>query len=181
MNMVFRKIVIGMLVAALSLASLPLSSAYAAGPNDPPDPGGQSQKRVNARLERAFARQARKVRNVGGLYTRDFTKIQNLIDQASERGLDASELQAALDAFKAALAKNRPLYDQAKSILDSHNGFNAGGNVTDVETARSTVESLHEKLEEFHDAMEGTEKALHEALKAFREANPRPTATPAAP
>jgi hypothetical protein len=179
MNRIFRKIVIGTLVAALGLASLPLSSAHAAGPNDPPDPGGRSPRRVNARLERAFAHQARKVRHIGGIYERDFTKIQNLIDQASQDGLDVSQLQAALDAYKDALAKNRPLYDQSKSIVDGHDGFDAGGKVTELETARTTVESLHEKLEEFHTAMDGTGKALHEALKAFRQANPRPTATPA--
>src|SRR5687767_5518558 len=181
MNSIFRKLVIGTLVTALALAGLPLSSAHAAGPNDPPDPGGRSPKRVNARLERAFAHQARKVRHIGGLYERDFTKIQNLIDQAGEAGSDVSQLQAALDAYKDALAKNRPLYDQAKSIVDGHAGFDAGGKVTNLDAARTTVESLHAKLEEFHTAMDGTGKALHEALRAFREANPRPTAAPAAP
>jgi hypothetical protein len=173
----FTKLVTGVLVAVLSLAALPLNSAQAAALADPPTPAAPSPERTNARLERAFARQIRRLERIGKLYDGSdagLDRIQTLIDKAKERGLDVSAVQTALDAFKAALPKGRPFYEQAKSIADRHNGFDAGGKVTDSETARSTVESLHNELEQFREAMDGAGKALHEALKAFREANPRP-------
>jgi hypothetical protein len=182
MNTIFGKIITGVLIAALSLAGFPLINAYAVGPNDPPTPQAVPNPiRVNTRLERVFARQTRIVERVGKLYDgsdQGLAKTQNLIDKAKERGLDVSQLQAALDAFKKALPNGRPFYDQAKSLLDSHNGFGANGKVTDSESAKKTIKDIHEALSQFKDAMGGAGKSLREAVKAFRAAHPRPTPTP---
>jgi hypothetical protein len=182
MNTIFGKIITGVLIAALSLAGFPLIDAYAAGPNDPPAPQAVPNPiRVNFRLERVFARQTKIVWHIGKLYDgsdQGLAKTQKLIDKAKERGLDVSQLQAALDAFKKALPNGRPFYDQAKSLLDSHNGFGADGKVTDAEAAKKTIKDIHEASLQFRDAMDGAGKALREAVKAFRAVHPRPTPTP---
>lgn len=175
MNTIFRKIMLGLLVATLMLASLPFSSASAAGLNEtatPPAPSTSAKFDRNTRLERVFARQNKMLTRVGKLYAQadlGFPKIQSRIDKAKANGLDVTQVQAAFDAFKKALTDARPLYNQAKTIADTHNGFDASGKVTDPTTARETVKSLREAGKQFKDAMDGTLKALHEAVKALRE------------
>ncbi|HSG43467.1 MAG TPA: hypothetical protein VLA72_09965, partial [Anaerolineales bacterium] len=73
--------------------------------------------------------------------------------------------------------------ESAKGIINSHQGFDNDGKMTDLEKAKETVKSMGEKLKEIKESMGGTGQAMREALKAFREANPRPernTPTPEA-
>ena len=98
-----------------------------------------------------------------------------MIGKAYER-LGATE--AALDAFNASVKDAKPIYESAKGIINSHQGFDANGKVTDPEKAKETVKAMHEKMQEIKAAMDGTGKALRDAIKAFREANPRPVKTP---
>ena len=83
-------------------------------------------------------------------------------------------MQAALDAFEEAIKDAHPIYESANGIINSHQGFDNDGKVTDIEKAKETVKSMGEKLKEIKESMGGTGRALHEAIKAFREANPRP-------
>jgi GH35 family endo-1,4-beta-xylanase len=101
-------------------------------------------------------------------------RVQELIDKAGANGRDVSAVQAALDAFKEALKDAHPVYESAKGIINSHQGFDNDGKVTDPEKARETVRAMGEKLKEIKDAMDGTGRALHKAIRDFREANPRP-------
>jgi hypothetical protein len=101
-----------------------------------------------------------------------------LIDRASENGRDVTALQAALDAFEAAVQTARPQYEELAEIVDAHSGFDADGKVTDVEQARATVKELGAGLKDVKTAMGGKGKALREAIKAFREAN-KPDEEPA--
>jgi hypothetical protein len=173
MKMLFRKTILAKgllrlfaLVAALGLAVMPLVSASAAGE-------GQIS---NERLERVWARQLRLYERMGR--TDDFVeRVQKLIDRASQNGKDVSAVQAALDAFKAAVKDAQPMYESAKSIINSHPGFDENGKVTDPETAQETVTDMRAKLNEMRDAVDGTRKVLHEAIKSFRKANPRPQPT----
>jgi len=185
MKILFRKTVLFALIAALGVAAMPFVSASAAGDTltnayDPPVPlQGQIS---NERLERVWARQLRLYDRIGHGFERDdaFTeKVQQLIERAKENGKDVSAVQAALDAFEAALKDAHPIYESANGIVNSHQGFDSNGKVTDPAKAQETVKAMHEKLKEIKDAMNGTGKALHEAIKAFREANPRPQPTPA--
>ena len=176
MKMLFRKTILFALVAALGVAAMPFVSASAAGDTltnayDPtPPPQGQIS---NERLERIWARQLRVYERMGR--TDEFVqKVQKLIDRAQENGKDVSAVQAALDAFNAALKDAQPVYESAKGIINSHQGFDSNGKVTDAEKAKETVRALHAKLKEIREAMNGTGKALREAIQAFREANPRP-------
>ncbi|HMB22059.1 MAG: hypothetical protein ACM33V_05905 [Chloroflexota bacterium] len=178
MKLLFTKTILIALVAALGLASLPLASASAAGVYDDPNPAGEKQL-SNERLEQVWARQLLHYERMG---RRDelVEKAQKLIDRAKASGKDVAAVQTALDAFEAAVQKAQPIYESAGGIVNSHQGFDANGKVTDPAKARETVTALRAKFKEIKDAMGGTGKALHEALKAFRAANPRtPRPTPA--
>jgi len=174
MKNMFKKTVLIAMVAALAIAILPLMSASAAPATDDPPP----QREVSAeRLEKVWARQLRLYERIGNGYDRSdgfVEKVQTLIDKAGANGKDVSAVQAALDAFEAAIKEAHPVYESAKGIINSHQGFDNDGKVTDIEKAKETVKSMGEKLKEIKESMGGTGRALHEAIKAFREANPRP-------
>jgi hypothetical protein len=174
MKILLRKTILFALVLVLGLAAMPFVSVYAAGENDPtPPPQGQIS---NERLERVWARQLRIYERMGR--TDEFVvKVQKLIDRAKANGKDISGVQATLDAFKAALKDAHPIYESVKGIINSHQGFDSNGKVTDAEQAKETVKAMHEKFKEIREVMNGTGKALREAIKAFREANPRPQPT----
>lgn len=178
MKLLFKKTLLIALVAALAAASLPLVGVSAAGENDPLPPQGDASPE---RLERVWARQLRLYEKIGNSFERSdafVENVQKLIDRASENGKDASAVQAALDAFEKAIKDAQPVYEGGKGIVNSHQGFDGNGKVTDPEKAKETVQAMGEKLKEIKDAMDGTGKALHEAIKAFREANPRPENPP---
>jgi len=175
-KMFFKKTVLLALIAALvalGVASLPFASVSAMGAYDPPvPPAGQGQI-SNERLERVWARQLKLSERMGK--TDEFVeKVQSLIDRASANGKDVSAVQAALDAFVDATKDAKPVYESANGIINSHQGFDDNGKVTDTEQAKETVKAMGEKLKEIKEAMSGTGKALREAIKAFRAANPRP-------
>ena len=174
MKNIFKKNVLIALVAALAVASLPLISASAAPTTDDPPP----QREVSVeRLEKMWARQLRLYEKIGKGYGRSdgfIEKVQTLIDKAGANGKDVTAIQAALDAFEAALKDAHPVYESTKGIINSHQGFDNDGKVTDLEKAKETVMSMGDKLKEIKESMGGTGRALREAFKAFREANPRP-------
>src|SRR5258706_1520995 len=181
-KMFFKKSVLLALVAVLAtlgVTSRPFVSAAAQGANDPTPPLAAQGQISNERLERVWARQLR-IYNRMGKADEFVTKVQKLLDRATANGKDVSAVQAALDAFKAALKNAQPTYESIKGIVNSHQGFDANGIVTDPAKAKETVMAMREKFQEIKTAMNGTGKALHEAIKAYREANPRPvkTATP---
>src|SRR3972149_5660612 len=179
MKTLFRKTILFALVAALAVASLPFARVSAAGKYDPTlPPRGEIS---NQRLEQVWARQLRFYERIGNGFERAdrFTdKVQQLIDHAQENGKDVAAVQAALDAFEAALKDAHPMYESVEGIINSHQGFDADGKVTDTEKAKETVRAMGEKLKDIRAAMNGTGRALLEALRAFREVNPRPQQTP---
>ena len=173
LKILFKKTVLLALVAALAtlgVASLPLISVSAQGTADPTLPQGQISKE---RLERAWARQLRIYERMGK--TDQFVeRVQKLIDRAKANGTDVSAVQSALNAFQDAVRDAKPTYESANGIINSHQGFDSNGKVTDLEKAKESVKALGGKLKEIREAMDGTGRALREAIKAFHEANPRP-------
>ncbi len=178
MNILFKKTMLLALVAALGLASLPMFGVAAAGAKDPSVP--PQGELTNERLEKIWAKQLEAYEKFGK--SDEFVgKVQQLIDRAGQNGKDVSGIQAALDAFEAALKDAKPIHASMNGIVNGHQGFDANGKVTDPEKAKETVRQMGEKLKELKDAkdaMGGAGKALHEAIQAFREANPRPEKTP---
>ena len=175
MKILFKKTILVAMIAAMGLASLPFVSVFAAGSSDPSTP--PHGEMTDERLEQIWAKQLHAYEKIGK--TEDaIGKLQGLIDRLEEHGKDASEVQAALDAFADAVEDAKPIYESGQAIIDSHAGFDADGKVTDSEQAKETVRAMGEKMKEIKDAMGGTGKALRDALHAFREANPRPEKTP---
>jgi hypothetical protein len=188
MTTLFRKFILGALIAALALAALPLTSVFAAGaldPVTPPTPGTPRDPAIaTARLELAFARQQIRIARIGEAvvnYDLMTKNVQILLDKAKANGKDVSAVQTAFDAYKAAFAKAKPFYDQAKAIATAHGGFDANGKVTDLEKAKATVKSLADIFRQYADTLDGTLRTLREAIQAFRLANPRPVPTPVKP
>jgi hypothetical protein len=165
------------LAVTLALAAFPFTGASAAGQNDPSTPPQNLSS--NERLEKVWARQIRLYDRFGR--TEEWIdKAQRLIDRAKADGTDVSAVQAgqaALDAFDAAAKDAHPIYESMKGIVNSHQGFDENGKVTDPAKARETVQAMHAKIQEIKTVMNGTGKALREAIKAFRQANPRPQST----
>jgi hypothetical protein len=171
----FTKSILFALIAALGLASLPVFSVSAAGSNDPtPEPRGPV---TNERLEQVWARQLTAYHRLGKL-DQFIERIQKLIDRASANGKDVSAVQAALDAFAEAWKDARPTYESMNGIVNSHQGFDDSGKVTDPEKAKETVRKMHDKFKEIRTTLDGTARELRDAIKAFRQANPRPEKTP---
>ena len=168
----FKKTILVALIAALGLATLPFLSVSAAGLNAPASLAQKGQI-SNERLERIWAHQLRLYERMSRA-NEFIERVQKLIDRAEAKGKDASAVQAALDAFAAAVKEANPIYESMKGIINSHQGFDDNGKVTDPEKAKETVASMHEKMQEIKTIMNGTGRALREAIRAFREANPRP-------
>ena len=167
----FTKSILTALIAALALAMLPFASVSAAGQNDTSTP---PQKQLsNEKFARIWARQLR-IYNRLGRTEQVIDRAQKLIDRAKSNGRDVAAVQAALDAFEAAAKDAHPLYESMKGLVNSHQGFDENGQVTDPVKARETVKEMRAKIQEIKTAMNGTGRALREAIKAFREANPHP-------
>jgi cytochrome c556 len=174
MNNIFKKTALAALTAALAFAAFPVTGAFAQGENPP------KGNLTNARLEQVWARQLKNYEKIGRGFDNNDTQIakfQARIDKAAANGKDVTALQAALDAFESALKSAKPTYEIIGGIVNSHQGFDANGKVTDTEKAKSTVKEMRTKMVELKSAMGGTGKALRAALKAFRAAN-KPIVTP---
>ena len=168
MNNIFKKMILVALAAALVFAAFPVTSVFAQGENPP------KGELTNEKLEQVWARQLKIHERLGkGFDDIDgkVAKVQERIDKAAADGKDVTALQAALDAFESAMKSSKPTYESPNGIVNSHQGFDANGKVTDAEKAKSTVQELGAKLKEVKSSMGGTGKALREAMKAFREAN----------
>ncbi len=174
MKNIFKNTILLALTAALVFAAVPLTSAFAQSENPPKDVSQQKLERVWAREQKAFNRIGKGYDNLDELVKR----IQSRIDQARENGKDVSAVQAALDAFESAMKNAKPTYESMKGIVNSHQGFDKDGKVTDVEKAQSTVKDMAAKLKQYKSEMNGTGKALRAAIKAFREANKPASPTP---
>jgi len=174
LSLPFKKTILAALVAALALAALLVTSTYASGLSDPANPPTEGTRSPDIRLERAWAHMQRVYERQGFMLDRAdrlVERIQELIDRLEENGKDVTALQAALDTFEEALKDAHPIYESAKGIINSHQGFDADDKVTDREKAVETIRGLGEKLKEVRQLVGEPGKTLREALKAFRDAH----------
>jgi hypothetical protein len=170
----FKKTVLVALLAALVLVALPLTSVSASGLNDPTDPPTDTSRLSDERLERVWARMQRVYERQGHRLERAdamVERIQELIERLEGNGKDVTSLQVALDVFEDSLKEAHPIYESAKGIINSYQGFDADGKVTDSEKALETVRDLGVKLKEIREIVGEPGKALREAIKTFRDAN----------
>ena len=156
-------------------SALPAIITQAPGPSSTGTPAAPSDDR----LQRAWAREQRVYDRLGRFFDNVDARIergQQLIDKARARGKDVSALQAALDAFQAAVKQARPTYESINRIVSSHQGFDANGAVVDPVKAFQTVLDMRDKLQEIRTTVVPAAKALRQAIRDFRLAN-RPAAT----
>jgi DNA repair exonuclease SbcCD ATPase subunit len=168
MNISFRKMTLAVLVTMLALAALPVTSIFAQEENPP------VREPSVERLEKAWAHQLKLYERLGRAFddtNKRLTKAQELIDKATAKGRDTAALQAALNAFSAALERSRSIYSGIQPLVTAHAGFDANGKVTDATLAKASVQAVHAKLEELKTSMDGTGRKLRAAIQAFREAN----------
>ena len=173
----FKKSLIAAVIAAMGLGALPLVSAYAQSATPPATPQPSSD-----RLQKAWAREQTIYTRIGNILDRAnnlISEIQTKLDGAKSKGKDVSSVQTALDAFSTAVKNVQPIYADLQTIIQSHSGFDASGNVTDPTQALQTVQDFKSKSEEIRQAgVSEAGKALREAIKAFRQANQPATPAP---
>ena len=170
----FKKFTLAILVLTVGLVAIPASGAFAAGFQDQITPLA-NQALSNVRLEQTWAGAQAAYQIQGDRLAKADTfisKVQTLIEKATQKGWDISSVQAALDAFIAAIPAAQSAHDLGAAIISSHNGFDASGNVTDRAKAITTVKALGQVLKSTRAAMDGTGLALRNALKALRDSHP---------
>lgn len=172
-TMLFKKTILVALVAALTLAALPLTGASAAGQTDPVPPA-QGQGFSNERLEKAWSRMLKGYERLGKLFDKSnglADKARKMIERLNEAGEPTAELEAALEAYEDAVKQAKPIYESCKGIVNSHKGFDSDGKVTDAEQAKETIKDLGTKLGKVREAMDGTAKELIELMKSIRDSH----------
>lgn len=163
-------------LAVVGLATVVPANVYALVPADtgtPPAPTYPGLQRAWAREQAVYARMGRFFTNVD----QRIFRAQQLIDKARANGKDVGALQAALDAFRAAVKQARPTYESINGIVSSHQGFDASGAVVDPVKAFQTVLDMRARIMEVRQAVVPAAQALRQAIQEYRAANP-PTATP---
>lgn len=174
----FSKGLIVLTLAVVATASLMPTAAFAISPADIGTPAAPTY--TYDRLQQAWAREQAVYERLGrffGNIDSRLARAQRLLDRAKANGKDVSALQAALDAFIAAVKQARPTYESINGIVASHQGFDAAGNVVDPVKALGTVLDMHAKLKEIRQAVVPAAKALRQAIRDFRAAN-QSAATP---
>jgi hypothetical protein len=159
-------------LAVMALAGLPAGTVFAAGLQDDPQPG--RGRDYIPRLERIFEHQQDRYDHQTQLLERVPTfidRIQSLIDRATEKGYDPSAVQAALDAFSAAIPAAQAAHDQAGALIAAHAGFDDKGKVTDARTALQTVKDVHDAFRTFVDTLLPQFISLRQAIHAFIDKN----------
>jgi hypothetical protein len=176
MTITFKRIALVALILATGLAAVPAIGVSAADPNSQAilEQDYPRLSNIWAREQRIYQREGERLANADSL----ITKVQTLIDKANQKGWDTSSVQAALNAFSAAIPTAQASHYPGAAIISSHAGFDSDGKVIDRASAIATIRSLAQVLKDTRAAMNGIGKSLHEAIRAFREANPRPTTTP---
>jgi len=169
-TMLFKKTILVALVAALTLATIPASSVFAAGTDETPTPLAQN----HPRLEKIWARMNHRYERLGKFFDKSDVlagKANKMIERLKEAGEPTAELEAALAAYQDAVKKAQPIYESCKGIIKSHKGFDADGKVTDAEQAKATIKELGAKFGEIHTAMDGKAKELIELMKSIHDAH----------
>ena len=153
---------------------LGVQPAYAAPIVADPPPPAEGAGLRGAALKQAYQRlQVVEARTQGAIdrARSGANRLENLIDQAKERGRDASALQAALASFRASMDSAQAKHDQGAAILATHAGFDEQGQVTEVKEAWETVRGAGREFREAGKTMASALRALHAAIRDWREAN----------
>ncbi len=177
MKTIFSKLILFVCILAIAV---PNGGAAAAASGAAPTPAVCVVS--NARLEFSWARAVNLTEYLRHRYDHSEERIdwaRQRIDRAQENGRDLSAVEAALEAYAAAVEQAGPFLSEAEAVILGHAGFSAEGKVEDCSTATGTLKSLYDSLDKVRDQVASPRLALRQALEAFRKAQrPAPTSVP---
>jgi hypothetical protein len=107
-------------------------------------------------------------------------KSQTWINEQKSKGKDVSALEAALSAYKSAIASAQAKHDQAQSTFNTQAGFDGNCKLTDRDQARTTLRTVGDALREAHRLIADANREFRRAVQDWRRAN-RPATPTAAP
>ncbi len=153
------------------LAAVPVYAAPAVEEPPPPADGaglrGAAVKLAYQRLQGVETRQQGTIdKALAGA-----GRLEDLIDQARERGREVSALESALASFRSAMDSAQAAHNRGVAILTVHAGFDLQGEVTDLKAAWETVRSAGKEFRDSAKTMASALRELHEAIRDWREAN----------
>jgi murein L,D-transpeptidase YcbB/YkuD len=158
-----------MIMAGIALATLPLP-AYADEGTPPAPADGSTGKALNRIYQRELTVLGNQTDRLGRI-SEIITKVQDLIDEVASQGKDVAPLEQALATFQTQVASAQSEHDQANSILQSHQGFTADGQVTDRAQALLTVRQAAQALRDCHRTLVQAVGDLRMALRQWRRDN----------
>jgi hypothetical protein len=159
-------------LSCLSFAALPVAGAQAAGLHDDPQPA--RGRDYILRLGRLFQFQQQRFDHQTRVLARADTlieRVQEKIDQATEKGLDATAVEAALDDFAAAIPAAQAAHDEAGALIAAHAGFDDNGKVTEPASAVGTIRGIHAAFREFGETLLPPFRDLRQAIRSFIDEN----------
>lgn len=159
----------GLLVAVVAI-SVSVGSASAA----PRTPNRDNRERV--RLERAYNEEQARLKAQEAWLKRanEFsTKVNTRIAELKNRGEETATLEQALAAFNGGIAQARDHWNLANGTLATHAGFDAQGNVTNVDQARATIQAARQHLQQARQVARAAMLQLRAAFAKYRQAHPR--------
>ncbi|MFN8411014.1 MAG: hypothetical protein U0Z26_01365 [Anaerolineales bacterium] len=98
------------------------------------------------------------------------SKVQEVIDKAAAEGLDVTSLQNALGVFNNAMSNSKGEHQAAANLLNTHNGFDGSGEVTDRQSARQMILDTRQHLMQAHVSLVQATRNLHQAVLDWRSA-----------
>jgi peptidoglycan hydrolase CwlO-like protein len=132
--------------------------------------------RITGLLETVYERSGKLVEHVGD----DLARAENIeerltkaIERYEELGEDTSEVQRALDEFLAKVLEIEAGYNNVLDIYNTPAGFDADGQVTDIDDAIDSMQALIDSLQTSHQEWHEATASLREVLEAYQEAHPR--------
>jgi uncharacterized lipoprotein YmbA len=155
--------VITLLIAAATLTVVPARAAYA----DAPTQDGVRLENLLKREQIVLSNQQARLATTDQV----IALAQDWITALKNEGKDTSALEAALGAYQSGVASARASFDAAKSILDAHAGFDAGGKVTNRAEALKTVVEAGRAERQFHLTITQATIDFRAAVRAYRQAN----------
>ena len=132
--------------------------------------------RITGLLENVYERSGKLVEHVGEDLSR-VEIIEERLVKAIERqealGEDTSEVQTTFDEFLAKVPDIEAGYADVLEIFNAPAGFDADGNVTDIDDAIDSMQALKDNLQTTHQEWHEATSSLREVLEAYQEAHPR--------
>ena len=99
------------------------------------------------------------------------TKLERWIERRSAEGKDTAEIETILETFQTNLEAIQTAYDDVGTLIETHAGFDANGEVTDDSTAIATLRSIAEGMLDIHQLTEDARSQLQWDIMTFRYLN----------